>query len=102
MTEALRAEWTKLRTLSTTGWLLLATVALTVAVGAGVIAATHVSSGAGQDPTKLALTGIDLGQAVIAAFASLITVAAVTAFTLVRATKSDVPSDELALLPVAA
>jgi ABC-2 type transport system permease protein len=71
MTEALRAEWTKLRTLTSTGWLLIGTVALTVAVSAGVAAATHVSSGGDQDLTKLALTGIDLGQAVVAVLAVL-------------------------------
>ena len=41
MTDALRAEWTKLRTLASTGWLLVGTVALTVAVSAAVAAATH-------------------------------------------------------------
>ena len=30
MTDALRAEWTKLRTLAGTGWLLIGAVALTV------------------------------------------------------------------------
>jgi ABC-2 type transport system permease protein len=71
MTEALRAEWTKLRTLTSTGWLLIATVALTVAVSAGVAAATHVTADSSQDPTKLSLTGIDLGQTVIASLAVL-------------------------------
>jgi ABC-2 type transport system permease protein len=72
MTDALRAEWTKLRTSAGTVWLLIGTVALTVAVSAGVAAATHVSSDRGQDPTKLALTGITLGQAVIAVLAVLV------------------------------
>jgi ABC-2 type transport system permease protein len=71
MSEALRAEWTKLRTLPTTGWLLIGVVILTVAVSVAVAAATHQSSGGGQDPTKLALTGIDLGQAVVAVLAVL-------------------------------
>ncbi len=71
MTEALRAEWTKLRTLAGTGWLLIGAVAVTVTVGAGLAAVTHVSSRGGQDPTKLALTGIDLGQAVVAVLAIL-------------------------------
>jgi ABC-2 type transport system permease protein len=69
MTEALRAEWTKLRTLPGTGWLLLGVVILTVAVSAAVAAATHQSSGGGQDPTKLALAGVYLGQAVVALLA---------------------------------
>ena len=73
VTEALRAEWTKLRTLASTGWLLIGTVALTVAVSAAVAAATHVTAGAGGglDPTKLSLTGIYLGQTVIAVLAVL-------------------------------
>jgi ABC-2 type transport system permease protein len=69
MTDALRAEWTKLRTLAGTGWLLLGTVALTVAVSADVVAATHVSSHGNQDPTRVALSGIDVGQAVLAVLA---------------------------------
>jgi len=72
MTDALRAEWTKLRTLPSTAWLLAGAIALTVAVSAGVAAATHISSGGhGQDPTKVALLGVELGQAVIAVLAVL-------------------------------
>ncbi|BCJ34063.1 hypothetical protein Athai_15660 [Actinocatenispora thailandica] len=45
---------------------------LTIGVGAAVVAGTHQSSGGGgQDLTKLALTGIDLGQAVVAVLAVL-------------------------------
>jgi ABC-2 type transport system permease protein len=73
MTEALHAEWTKLRTLTETAWLLIGAVAITVAVSVAVAVATHQSpgSGSGQDPTKLALSGVDLGQAVIAVLAVL-------------------------------
>jgi ABC-2 type transport system permease protein len=72
MTAALRAEWTKLRTLPGTGWLVAGAIALTVAASATVAAATHISSGGGgQDPTKTALLGVDLGQAVIAVLAVL-------------------------------
>ena len=71
MTDALRAEWTKLRTLASTGWLLLGAVILTVAASAAVAAAVHVTSGSGQDPTKLSLTGIYLGQTVVAVLAVL-------------------------------
>ena len=70
MIEALRAEWTKLRTLTSTAWLLVGAVALSVGVSAAIAAATHQSS-RGGDPTKLALTGIDLGQAVVAVLAVL-------------------------------
>lgn len=71
---AVRAEWTKLRTLPSTGWILTGTVALTVGTTAIILAATHTSTGSdatGQDTTKLALTGIDLGQAIIAVLAVL-------------------------------
>ena len=78
MTDALRAEWTKLRTISGTWWLMVGAVAVTVAASAGIAASTHVSpggpggaNGAGQDPTKLSLIGLDLGQAVIAVLAVL-------------------------------
>ena len=73
MTAALHAEWTKLRTLTATVWLLVGAAALTVGVSVAVALATHQSpgSGGGQDPTKLALTGVDLGQAVIAVLAVL-------------------------------
>ena len=67
MTDVAHAEWTKLRTLPGTGWLLLAVAALTAAVGA--IAANAVSCPAGIchiDPAKVSLTGIDLGQAIVA------------------------------------
>lgn len=70
--DALKAEWTKLRTVSATAWLLAATIGLTVAVGFATAASVHFNAkGTYQDPTKLALTGIDLGQATVAALAVL-------------------------------
>ncbi|WP_306192065.1 ABC transporter permease [Streptomyces sp. MK5] len=71
MIEALRAEWIKLRTVSGTAWLMTGTVALTVSGSAATAAATHVSSRGDLDPTKLTLTGVYLGQAVIAVLAVL-------------------------------
>lgn len=72
MIAALLAEWTKIRTLASTVWLLIGTAVLTTGVGAVVVATTHQSSGGGsQDTTTLALTGIDLGQAVIVVLAVL-------------------------------
>ncbi|MFE0579678.1 ABC transporter permease [Streptomyces sp. NPDC058874] len=69
---ALRAEWTKLRTAGETGRLLLLAVALTVAVGCGTAkAVTCPDAGCGQDAVKLALTGVTVGQAVIAVLAVL-------------------------------
>ena len=68
MTDVVHAEWTKLRTLPGTGWLLLAAAALTAAVGA--VAANAVTCPARVDlpvdPAKVSLTGIDLGQAIVA------------------------------------
>jgi ABC-2 type transport system permease protein len=91
VTEALHAEWTKLRTLSSTGWLLLGAAALTVAVSVAVAAASHVTAdGGSQDPTKLSLTGIYLGQAVIAVLAVL-TVSEEYSTGMIRATLSAVP-----------
>jgi ABC-2 type transport system permease protein len=68
MSDVVHAEWTKLRTLPGPGWLLLAAVALTAAVGAA--AANAVTCPPGSicqiDPAKVSLTGIDLGQAIVA------------------------------------
>ncbi len=72
MTHVLHAEWTKLRSVSSTAWLLVGAVVLSVAVSAGVAATTHVSSADQQDPTGLSLTGINLGQAVIAILAIMV------------------------------
>ena len=70
MRHALHAEWTKLRTLASTFWLLLAAAALTVTVSAAAAAATQCpSGGCADDPAKISLTGIYLGQAVVAVLA---------------------------------
>ena len=70
---ALRAEWTKLRTVSGPAWLLLGVVALTIAVAAAAVAATHCPQNltCPVDTTKLSLTGIQFGQAVVAILAVL-------------------------------
>jgi ABC-2 type transport system permease protein len=68
----LYAEWTKLRTAPGTIWLLLAVVVTTVAVSTLTIAAaTCHAAGCGQDPGRLSLTGVDIGQAVVAVLAVL-------------------------------
>jgi ABC-2 type transport system permease protein len=70
MREALHAEWVKLRTAPGTIWLLLAVVTLTAALGAVADAASRCpSAGCGLDPAKTSLTGIYLGQAVVAILA---------------------------------
>ena len=57
----LHAEWTKIRTVPGTAWLLLGTVALTVLLGA-LAANTMPADG---DPAKTSLMGVTLGQAVV-------------------------------------
>jgi ABC-2 type transport system permease protein len=73
LTDALHAEWTKLRTISGPSWLLLAAAVLTVAVSAAAVGATHCQAGlqCPVDTTKLSLTGIEFGQAVVAILAVL-------------------------------
>jgi len=73
MLDALHAEWTKLRTVSGPAWLLLGVVALTAAVSAAADGATYCPAGMScpVDPTKLSLTGIQFGQAVVAILAVL-------------------------------
>ena len=70
--DALHAEWTKLRTAPGTIGLLIAAVALTVAVSAAAAAATRCpAAGCGEDPAKVSLTGVYLGQVVVAVVAVL-------------------------------
>ena len=69
MTHALRAEWTKLRTVTATAWLLLGVIVSTVALGAFAAHAVTYSGGSPRDVTKLSLTGVYLGQAVVAILA---------------------------------
>ena len=53
MSDALRAEWTKLRTLSGTWWLLVGTVAVTVALAPAIVASTHLSPVANGRPARI-------------------------------------------------
>ncbi|MET8987879.1 ABC transporter permease subunit [Nonomuraea wenchangensis] len=72
MRRATLAEWTKLRTVPGPAGLLTGTVVLTVALGA--LTATVVrceAAGCGHDATRLALTGVQLGQALVALLAVL-------------------------------
>ncbi|MCO5995965.1 ABC transporter permease [Actinoallomurus rhizosphaericola] len=68
----LRAEWTKLRTLPSTFWLLLATVALTVAVSAAAAATVSCpAAGCRYDAPKIGLSGVQAGQAIVVILAVL-------------------------------
>jgi ABC-2 type transport system permease protein len=65
--QAVRAEWTKLRTVAGPAWLLAGLVAVTVAVGAAAASAAHCRSAAcGIYPATVSFTGIYPGQAVMA------------------------------------
>ncbi|MFG3438896.1 ABC transporter permease subunit [Nonomuraea sp. NPDC047897] len=68
----LHAEWTKLRTLSGTGRLLLTIIVLTVAASAAASAVVSCSSaGCGYDPVRIGLFGVQVGQAAVAVLAVL-------------------------------
>jgi ABC-2 type transport system permease protein len=71
MRAALHAEWTKLRTVAAAFWLLAAAIALTVVVSAMSAAAVTCPAGLAcpVDTVKLSLTGVQLGQALIATLA---------------------------------
>ena len=73
MSTAVHAEWTKLRTVSGPAWLLLGTAVLTIAVSTAVVGATHCPQDMAcpVDTTKLSLTGVQVGQAVVAILAVL-------------------------------
>jgi ABC-2 type transport system permease protein len=70
-----RAEWTKLRTVPSTAWLVLATFAVTAVASAGAAASVDISRcrppGCLEDTTKLSLTGVIFGQAAVAVLAVL-------------------------------
>jgi ABC-2 type transport system permease protein len=73
MRSAVHAEWTKLRTSPGTIGLLLAMVVATIGGSVTAAAATTCASGdCGQDLTKMSLTGVQLGQAVVAILAVLV------------------------------
>jgi ABC-2 type transport system permease protein len=71
--DAVRTEGLKIGTLPGTAALCATAAVVTIAISTLVTATIHVSSAdpGGHDPTKLALTGVYLGQAVIAVLAVL-------------------------------
>ena len=91
MRPAMHAEWTKLRTVAGPGWLLLAAVVLAVVLSAFAAAsARYAQAGPGLDLTRLSLTGIYLGQAIVA----ILGVAAISseyAFGVIRITLAAAP-----------
>jgi len=85
MYDALHAEWTKLRTSPATIWLLLGVVAATLGVSWAVNAASTTG-----DVTKNSLTGVYLGQAVVAAL-GVVLIGGEYATGMVRVTLTAVP-----------
>jgi ABC-2 type transport system permease protein len=76
VTRVIHAEWTKLRTVPSTAWLLAGTVAATVALGAAATGTVHTrhcptETTCLEDTTKLSLTGVRLGQVLVVALAVL-------------------------------
>jgi ABC-2 type transport system permease protein len=72
MRQALRAEWAKTRTDPFAAWTFGALCVLTVAVSAVTIGMSRCpAAGCGQDPARLSLAGVYLGQAVAALFGVL-------------------------------
>jgi ABC-2 type transport system permease protein len=68
-----RAEWTKLRTSPGTGWLAACVVLTTVAVSAFAAGVTTCASRECMlDPARVSLTGVYLGQAVVAILGVLV------------------------------
>jgi ABC-2 type transport system permease protein len=72
---AVHAEWTKLRTIASNGWLALAIVALTVLVSGITSDVVKCPSSCGADPARLSLAGVMLGQAAVIGLAVLLVTA---------------------------
>lgn len=77
MIGAIRAEWTKLRTVSSTAWLLGALVVATVGLGAIFVGSVHIDmcptpASCEEDTTKLAMSGVWTGQIVAAILGALV------------------------------
>jgi ABC-2 type transport system permease protein len=97
MRRALHAEWTKLRTVPSTGGLLLAVVALTVLLSAAAAgSADCTAAGCRQDVARTALTGVVLGQAVVAVLAVL-TISGEYGSGMIRTTLTAVPRRHVVL-----
>lgn len=70
LSDAVRAEWTKLRTVRSTAWLLATAVVLTVGVSTLTVEIVKCPASCGADTTKTSLTGVMLGQAIVAVLAA--------------------------------
>jgi ABC-type transport system involved in multi-copper enzyme maturation permease subunit len=100
---ALRSEWTKLRTVRSTTWSLVATAVLTLAICAlatGTEASRWAHAGIGErmafDPTSLSLAGFLFGQLAIGVLGVLVVSAEYNTGT-IRATFAAIPNRWLVL-----
>ena len=96
-TRALHAEWTKLRTVRSSGWLLLGVTALTVGLGAVIVWSTRFDAclpeqpgGCEVDTTRIALSGVYVGQ-VAAVLLGVLAVSSEYATGTIRSTVAAVP-----------
>lgn len=97
MKQAIHAEWTKLRTVSSTWWLMAAAIVSTVGLSAAAAAAVSCSyAGCHQDPVKISLTGTTLGQAIVAILAVSV-IGGEYATGMIRTTLVAVPKRSVAL-----
>ncbi|HKD96036.1 MAG TPA: ABC transporter permease subunit [Micromonosporaceae bacterium] len=76
MRRTVHAEWTKLRTVPSTGWLLAGTVVATVGTAAVIAAGVHLppcraGTPCPADTTRLSLAGVRAGQVAVAVLAVL-------------------------------
>jgi ABC-2 type transport system permease protein len=69
MTDALHAEWTKLRTVASSGWLMVLVVGLTIGASTIVDVVVKCPMSCDADTTRLSLSGVQLSQAAVAIFA---------------------------------
>lgn len=95
--EALHAEWTKLRTAPGAFWLAAAVLVVTLGVdAAGSSSVACRSAGCVQDPVKLSLIGVYLGQALVA-ITAVLTVCGEYSTGMIRVTFSAMPRRDVVL-----
>ncbi|HSV40841.1 MAG TPA: ABC transporter permease [Nocardioidaceae bacterium] len=95
-TRALHAEWTKVRTVRSSGWLLVGVTALTLGLGALIAASTRFDGCAPRggecdlDLTRMSLAGVYVGQVAAVVFGALVVSSEYAAGT-IRTTLAAVP-----------
>ena len=100
--DPVRAEWIKLRTGSSSGWLLLACAVVTRTVSSAVVAVERCSSAScAVDSTKVSLTGVQVGQAAVAILAVMV-IGGEYATGMIRVTLAAVPRRSVMLAAKAA